>query len=290
MGVSEVRQPCVAGQFYEADPSKLRRTVQRLAAELPALAATAPFPRALILPHAGYVYSAPTAVKALAAARGRSYKRILLLAPSHRVPFGGLASAPFKAYKTPLGEMPVDMEALKSLMASGCPFLREMPQAHSHEHSLEVELPLLQELLPPAPILPLICGHVGDEEASSLAAALKPLWSRETLWIVSSDFTHYGDSFGYVPFRKDVEESLRKLDLGAVSKIEALDPKGFSEYVESTGATICGAAPIRVMLELASRSGERLSAKLADYSNSGALTGDWSHCVGYAGVVISEEA
>ncbi len=291
MGNADVRAPYVAGQFYEAEPSKLRRGIEALLSSLPegwgekAGALT----RAVILPHAGYVYSAPTAVKALAYARGRSYKRILLLAPSHRVPFAGLATASsFKIYRTPLGDMPVDAEAVDALLSSGCPYVREIPQAHAHEHSLEVELPLLQEMLPSSPIVPLICGQVDGEAAASLASALLPLWNRDTLWVVSSDFTHYGSSFGYLPFRRNVEEELRKLDLGAVAKIEAIDPEGFSNYVESTGATICGAAPIRVLLETASRSGGRLSAKLADYSNSGSLTGDWSHCVGYAGIALSE--
>lgn len=291
MGSVEVRPPAVAGQFYEADPERLREGIEKLLAKLPAREGTGKLVRAAILPHAGYVYSGATAVATLAQARGGSYKRAVVIAPSHRVGFEGLATAPYKALKTPLGEIPVDLEAQELLLSSGSPLVRQIVQAHAREHALEVELPLLQTLLPPMPVVPLICGQLSVESAEAAAQALAPLWRRDSLWLVSSDFTHYGESFGYVPFSSNVQERLRDLDLGAAEEAAALDLEGFDSYVRSSGATICGESPIKVLLAEASsavKAGERLSGRIADYSSSGELTGDWSHCVGYAGLLFEE--
>ncbi len=139
------------------------------------------------------------------------------------------------------------------------------------------------------PIIPLICGHVDKQIAECIGKILLQFFGPSTLWVISSDFTHFGYSFGYVPFKTDVPENLRKLDLGAVEKISALDFDGFSKYVESTGATICGANPIRILLKtanLAAAKGAELKASLIEYTTSGESTGDWSHCVSYAGIAV----
>lgn len=289
---NEVRRPAVAGQFYEADPKRLRDGIEKLLAQVPASGdGRKRLVRAAVMPHAGYVYSGPTAVKTLAQARGGAYKRAVVIAPTHRVGFEGLATAPYKAYSTPLGEIPIDNEAMELLRKAECPYVRELVQAHAREHALEVELPILQTLLPPMPIVPLVCGQLSVEMARELAVALAPLWSHDSLWIISSDFTHYGASFGYVPFTSNVQNRLRELDLGAAEKAANLDLEGFADYVRATGATICGESPIKVLLAEASRaqaSGERISGRMADYSSSGDSTGDWSHCVGYAGIVFEE--
>ncbi len=287
----EVRPPAVAGQFYEADPKRLRDGIEKLLAEIPPRKGEGKLVRAVVMPHAGYVYSGPTAVKTLAQARGASYKRALVIAPSHRVGFEGLATAPYKALKTPLGDIPVDLESVELLRKSDSPYIREMLQAHAREHALEVELPILQALLPSMPVVPLICGQLSIEAARAIARELAPLWNRETLWMISSDFTHFGQSFGYIPFASNVQERLRDLDLGAVEEAASLDLEGFDSYVKRTGATICGESPIKVLLAAASAAlaaGEPISGRLADYSNSGESTRDWSHCVGYAGIVFEE--
>jgi MEMO1 family protein len=288
---SETRPPAVAGQFYDADPIKLKAGIEGLLEGLPKTKG-ASLVRAVILPHAGYVYSGPTAVKTLATAIGGNYGRAVVIAPSHRIGFEGLATAPYKALSTPLGDVPVDCDAMAPLLDNDdCPFIRELRQAHAREHALEVELPLLQTILPPMPVVPLICGQLPFGIVNALAKALLPLWNRETLWVISSDFTHYGESFGYVPFRGNVEGKLRELDLAAVQRILEFDLEGFNSYIEATGATICGKSPIELLLAVAGKalaSGERLSARLVDYSNSGESTGEWSHCVGYAGIAIEE--
>ena len=288
----EIRPPAVAGQFYEADPKRLKESIEGFLAEIPPHKHdSSKVVRAIVMPHAGYAYSGPTAVKTMLQAKGGDYKRALVIAPSHRVAFEGLASARYKAYKTPLGEIPVDSEAAELIRGANCPYIRDILQAHAREHALEVELPILQTLLPAMPIVPFICGQITVDSAKIIATALAPLWNRETLWIISSDFTHFGASFGYMPFSSNIPNRLRELDLGAVEKVTAFDLAAFDDYVKSTGATICGESPIKVLLAAASDSleaGAKLSARLADYSNSGESTGDWSHCVSYAGIVVEE--
>jgi len=289
---AETRPPAVAGQFYDSNPEKLNALIEQYLAKAPAPAADGRRVRAVVMPHAGYVFSGRTAVATLAAARGATYKRALVIAPSHRVGFEGLATCSFKAFRTPLGDLQVDEEAVALIRASGCRLVMDIPQAHAKEHALEVELPMLQAMMPPMPIVPLVAGQLSIESAKAIAEVLKPLWTPDTLWIVSSDFTHYGQSFNYVPFNTDVPERLKALDLGAAERITDFDLEGFAEYLRRTGATICGESPIKILLALAApakAAGEKLSARVVDYSNSGELTNDWRHCVGYAGIAFEEK-
>jgi AmmeMemoRadiSam system protein B len=252
-----------------------------------------PFVRAVIVPHAGYVYSGETAVRTLLPAVSHKRRRILVIAPSHRVPFRGIALCTHSHYRTPLGDVPVDRETVARLAGLGVSAINVLDNAHAGEHALEVELPILQELFGEFHLVPLICGHLDAGIAMDLAASLMPLWEPDTLWVVSSDFTHYGRSFGYLPFSNQVKENLKTLDLGAADQILALDPNGFVRYVETTGATICGAAPIQLLLNVVRLANEGLKkrpirAELADYTTSGEATGDYSHCVSYVGFRFSE--
>ena len=244
--------------------------------------------RALISPHAGYIYSGKTAAKTFALLKNESdYQRAVVIAPSHRVPFSGVALAGYSAYQTPLGDIEVDFEACNEL--SGKEFFSKLDAAHEYEHALEVQLPFMQTIIPDIQIVPLICGELSQKGLRTVAESLQPFWSPDVLWIISSDFTHYGRSFGYLPFNDNIPENLRKLDMGAIEKITGLDTSGFTDYISDTGATICGAAPIRVLLQMIEIAGkENISASLVDYTNSGMQTGDYSHCVSYAGIVFRD--
>jgi len=224
----------------------------------------------------------------MALARAGGYRRALVIAPSHRVAFDGLAATDAVAYRTPLGDAFLDHEAQGVLLAAGDPALRLLPRAHLGEHALEVELPILQVILPDLPIVPLVCGRIDQATLPSLARTLAALWTPETLWVVSSDFTHYGASFGYLPFTDDVCASLERLDRGAIERILALDGPGFARYVDETGATICGREPIRLLLAVAAAAAAPPIPRLVDYITSGHLTGDWRHCVSYAGIVFAD--
>ena len=289
---TRIRRPAVAGQFYPGTPEELSATLDKLLglAGVEGRSANEEAPaklvRAVVAPHAGYVYSGPTAARTFARAAGASYKRVLLLAPSHRIPLSGLALSACDAFATPLGDIPVDVDAVRALSRESGFAIRD--DAHEGEHALEVELPFVARLFPGTPILPMICGAVDGAILRSCAEALLPYWSEDTLWVVSSDFTHYGAAFAYQPFTDNIPAKLKALDKGAVERILNFDQQGFSDYLIETGATICGANPIRLLLETISlaEDADDLTATLVELTNSGESTGDYSHCVGYAGIVF----
>ena len=296
MDDGDIRFPAVAGQFYEADGKRLKDEIEEylaMAAKDPAVLDAAPpkgwKARGVVSPHAGYAFSGRTAAKTFKAAigDGAEFKRVVVLAPSHRIPFEGLAAPSHRFFRTPLGDVEVDRDALERVIEAGGGVCGILDQAHLYEHALEVQLPFIQTLLPETPIVPFVCGGLRPPMEMAAARALSTLWGPDNLWVASSDFTHYGASFGYTPFTgPNLPEKLRRLDLGAVKTILALDPDAFEAYLDETGATICGAVPIKTLLRTANASGEDIRAKLVEYTNSGDMTGDYSHCVGYAGIVL----
>lgn len=287
----QIRQPYAAGKFYSDNPETLLRQIREFKSSAESEITPLENVRAVILPHAGYEYSAETAVKTLIRANAARFSRFLLLAPSHRVPFRGVACADYQCYHTPLGNVNIDTAAIARLRERQNQYLHELPAAHEGEHSLEVELPLLQVFQPELTIMPLIAGFVDTPAAEHLALILQEYWMPEVLWVISSDFTHYGQAFNYLPFRANIRHNLRELDMGAIEQILKFDLDGFNHYVGRTGATICGASPIRILLAAARNAiagGTALSAELVDYTTSGESTGDFSHCVSYAGITIQE--
>lgn len=287
------RPPAVAGQFYEGNPERLRDHIKVMTGKALSAAKSAERDnvRAMILPHAGYVYSGQTAINTVCAARENKYKRILALAPTHRVYLQGLAASSYSSYSTPLGDVQLDREGTEKLLKAS-PYIQEMDGAHANEHALEVEVPLFQSFFLRYKLLPLICGQINIDIAKNLAASMSEFWEKDTLWAISSDFTHYGRSFNYMPFDENIPENLKSLDFGAIEKILETDLEGFQEYLRKTGATICGANPISVLLAAINRAqenGEKIKAELIEYTTSGELTGDYSHCVSYAGIIFCNE-
>ena len=284
-----IRKAAVAGQFYDANPVNLKNYINELKAttKLSSKSHNEAKPRAVILPHAGYIYSGATAVKTLQHAIGHNYQRIVILAPSHRIRFNGISLGNYSEFATPLGNVEVDTDAVDKLAALNSPLLTTNNQPHEQEHALEVELPLLQELIPAIKIIPAIVGFTDQSTVKQLATLLLPLWEPETLWVISSDFTHYGRAFQYLPFTDNIAENLSILDLEAAELITKLDLDGFEKYLERTGATICGAAPIKILLAIinqAQTNGEKITGELIDYTTSAAQSGDYSHCVSYVGI------
>ena len=185
----KVRPPAVAGRFYPGDPVELRQLITDLLAQVPP--ATGPAPKAIIAPHAGYLYSGPIAASAYAQfipARDQ-IKRIVLLGPSHYVALNGLATTSAEAFATPLGIVPVDVEAVRQIRS--LPQVTELDEAHAHEHSLEVQLPFLQCVLGDFTLVPLAVGDATPEE---IGQVLDALWGGpETRFVISSDLSHYHD-------------------------------------------------------------------------------------------------
>lgn len=265
-----VRKPFVAGTFYPAQADELRAAVrQYMAAAAAAQAGSTPVPKAIIAPHAGYVYSgaiAATAYACLLPAADR-IRRVVLLGPSHRVGFRGIAVTTATAYETPLGHVPLDRDAalrLKSLQA-----VVEHDTAHVPEHSLEVHLPFLQTMLPSFTLLPLV---VGDAAPAEVARVLEAVWGGpETAIVISSDLSHY-----------EPYETAQRIDAQTASAIVQLDGSAVSDH----GA--CGRRPVRGLLELARRRG--MHCKMLDVRNSGDTAGPKDRVVGYGSFAFFENA
>jgi AmmeMemoRadiSam system protein B/AmmeMemoRadiSam system protein A len=237
---------------------------------------------ALILPHAGYQYSGQTAAFGLKSA-GRQYKRIIVVGPSHYVPMEDVLSVPRAThYETPLGQVPLDVEFINKLLEH--PIFQNIPQASENEHSTQIEVPLLQYAQKGFKLVPIVAGDCSEETIARAGAILKSLADDDTLVIASSDFTHFGPNYGYVPFRENIPEQLKKLDMGAFEYIKALDYKGFLDYRSKTGATMCGFVPISILLSMLDKSVE---TKLIKYTTSGEVMGDFSNSVSYFSIAFS---
>jgi len=236
----------------------------------------------LILPHAGYQWSGQIAVMGLNTI-AKEYKRIIVIGPSHRVPMEEILSVPRAThYETPLGQIPLDVEFINKLLKY--PMFQNVPQTHQYEHSVQIELPLLQYKQKDFKLVPIVAGQCSLETIEKAGAILRSLVDEETLVIASSDFVHYGRSFDYVPFTEDIPEQIKKIDMGAYQYIANLDAKGFLEYKDKTGATICGAVPIAILLSMLNESSK---AHLVQYETSGRMTGDFSNSVSYLSIAFS---
>lgn len=263
-----IRMPAVAGMFY---PGESRELAQVLAQMLGAAAHDAPeraVPKALIAPHAGYIYSGPVAASVyarLAPAR-RRIRRVVLLGPTHRVPVRGLALPGCRAFASPLGTVEIDKPALEALR--GLKQIVVSAQAHAPEHSLEVHVPFLQTVLERFTLVPLAVGHAGAEE---VAEVLEAVWGgEETLIVVSSDLSHY------LPY-----DNAQAVDRATAEAILGL-------ATDLSHEQACGATPVTGLTAVARRRG--LKPELVDLRNSGDTAGDRSRVVGYGSFAFYEEA
>ncbi|OHC67247.1 MAG: AmmeMemoRadiSam system protein B [Rhodocyclales bacterium GWA2_65_20] len=257
MPAVHVRPPAVAGMFYPGDARELARDVAAM------LAAAGPpvfVPKALIVPHAGYVYSGPIAANAyaLVAPLRETIRRVVLFGPTHRVPVRGLAVSMVDAFATPLGDIALDKEAIAAALR--LPQVQPGDVAHALEHSLEVQLPFLQAVLSDFELVPFA---VGDATGAEVAEVMEALWGgAETLILVSSDLSHY-HAYG----------AAQRLDRQTADDILHLRPLADHDQA-------CGATPINGLIAAAQRKG--LHAQLLDLRNSGDTAGDKSRVVGYA--------
>lgn len=258
------RPPAVAGTFYPADPTALARSVDELLAQAARSQTAEVAPKAIIAPHAGYVYSGPVAASAysrLRCARGR-IRRVVLLGPVHRVAVRGLALPGTDAFETPLGTVPIDPAAVA--LARTLPQVSESAAAHRHEHALEVQLPFLQRVLGDFALVPFA---VGDATAEEVAGVLERLWGgEETLIVVSSDLSHY---LAY--------DAARTLDAQTAAMI--LDLRSDIDHERA-----CGGTPLNGLLLAARR--RRLEVQLLDLRSSGDAAGGRDRVVGYGAFAV----
>ena len=243
----------LAGAWYPGTEREIRAVADRWEGAGVADEATPPpSPNVLVLPHAGWDYSGMTAWRAVRLVRGARFRRVVILAPSHRAWIENRLVAPEAgAVSTPLGEIKVDKEWLDGLELLA-PVQRN-DRIHAAEHSAQIEFPLLQLALGKEfSIAPLILGSFGPDQMGMCARALSKLMDAETLLVVSSDFTHYGDDFSYAPYGtgggEKVRERVASVDAEAFGLLAKGDAAGFADYVERTGATICGRVPLELAL------------------------------------------
>lgn len=263
--MSRIRPPAVAGSFYPAEPRQLVHEVQRLLADVRTTAGLVP--KALIVPHAGYVYSGAIAATAYATLRplATRIRRVVLLGPTHRVAVRGLALPDVDAFATPLGQIMLDTRTMQEL--ARWPQIVVSEAAHAQEHSLEVQLPFLQTVLPDFTLVPLAVGIASEEE---VAAVLEAVWGGdETLIVISSDLSHY------LPI--EVSRSVDRQTTDGILHLQAV----------RSHQQACGATPINGLLRVARK--YHLIPHLLDLRNSGDTAGPRDSVVGYAAFAFTEE-
>ncbi|ABC32597.1 predicted dioxygenase [Hahella chejuensis KCTC 2396] len=256
-----VRKPAVSGLFYPANAEDLSETVSRYIATSPSFDHS---PKAIIAPHAGYVYSGAIAGVAYSALHNSAKRisKVVLLGPSHRVGFRGIAAPSSDAFSTPLGAIAIDADNLVKL--ASLPQVVTLDSAHAQEHSLEVHLPFLQQCLDCFELTPLV---IGDADAELVAEVLELLWGGdETLIVISTDLSHYHDY-----------STALEIDAATTRKILAF------QY-DLTGDRACGCRGVNGLLLLAGRKGMHISC-LAQ-ANSGDTAGDKARVVGYASYAL----
>ena len=265
MSTLRVRPAAVAGAFYPAEPDALRAAVQWALEEAPAGVGAGPAPKAIIAPHAGYLYSGPVAGSAYARVLPRrgQVERVVLLGPAHTVPLAAVATVTADAFETPLGLVPVDTAACDQLVEAGLVVVSDA--AHATEHSLEVHLPFLQVALGEVTVLPLVVGEV---PASAVAAVLDQVWGGpETLVVLSTDLSHYHD-----------HSTARELDGRTAAAILARRPDDVGR------GDACGVFPLRGLLAAA---GQRdLDIELLDLRTSADTAGHPERVVGYGAFAV----
>ena len=258
-----IRRPAAAGTFYPADAGVLRRTIDELLEGDTARPGSTSSPKALIVPHAGYVYSGPVAACAYASMRGERVRRVLLLGPAHFVALEGAATPAAAAWATPLGDVPIDPE-LVAVAAEAGASVSDRP--HGPEHALEVQLPfLLRTLQPGFTILPVAVGVTRTDDVASL---LERLWDRADLVVVSTDLSHYLD-----------DETAKRIDRATADAVLARDAAAIAE------GSACGAFALRGLVELARR--RDLTIRLLDLRTSADTAGDQRRVVGYGAFAVA---
>jgi len=284
-----LRKPIVAGTFYEQDFQRLEEQIkscfthEKGPGALPVKKREKTI-KAVVCPHAGYAFSGPCAAW--------SYKEIaesqlpdtyIILGPSH----AGVSQSAISLddWRTPLGVVKPDTQLGKALVKN-TEFVEDA-QAHSREHSIEVQLPFLQYVnraaLQKLRIVPIVL--TGSINIPKLALDIKETLmdlNKTVVYIISSDLTHYGAMYGYLPFSSDIPKRLYNLDLGAIKLIQKRDSSGFLSYIQEHSSTICGALPLLLLTKLLPKT----EGKLLQYYTSADIQGDWRNAVGYASILF----
>lgn len=301
-----IRRTAVAGSWYPDNPTRLAVELDLHLANA-AVELTARSPRALIAPHAGLMYSGPVAAFAYKMLSGSSYRSIVLVGPSHFVPFRGVSIWPAGHWQTPFGAVAVDTELAHAIRME-CFDVVDLPSAHGREHSLEMQMPFVAHLQPGARIVPLVMGHQTRETAFALGDAIaRACRVRDDGSGTSRNTTQSGHvSVGRVPLEAEASESgpadvlliassdlshyetadvASRMDAVMVDHVEALDPKGLMTALEHEPRHACGGGPMVAVMHAARQLGAT-EAQVLRYADSGDVSGDKSSVVGYLAAAV----
>jgi len=267
------RPAAFAGRWYPATREDLARAVDRclVAGQIPAGAEI----HALIVPHAGLMYSGPVAGYAYGAVAGRVYDAVVLIGPSHHAGFKGVASFPRGVFETPFGPIPVDEELVAAIVRASHRIREHAPDVHNREHCLEMQLPFLARVLPGTPIVPLLIGDQGRATVDDLAAALaSALVGRRALLVASTDLSHYHDA-----------ATAARLDARVTALVSRFDADGLMAALEEQPEHACGGGPMVAVMRAARALGAR-EARVLVRADSGDVSGDKEAVVGYLAAVF----
>lgn len=271
----------LAGQWYPATEMGLRDDIAERCRDIHVIRKGDVC--AAVVPHAGYRFSGRVAAGVYLRIDPKKLKRIIVMGPSHYAPLSNLVSVPDAThFRTPLGDLAADTAFIAQLRK--LPFVTCEPAAHQREHSDQIQLPLIQACLATnIPVVCIICGQFDAKHLVSSAEALRRLLDDGTLVVASSDFTHYGASYGYVPFTQDVEKNIETLDMGVFDLFARKDLPGFLKYLNDTGATVCGRDPLAFLLAMMPPSA---AVEKTAYDTSGRQLNDTRNSVSYIGALV----
>lgn len=285
-----IRKPVVAGQFYAESFQDLDKEIISCfnskfgPGDLPVRRGKKRL-FGIISPHAGYQYSGPGAAWAFKEVAESKFPSVFVIIGPDHSGYGNQVSTMLSDWATPFGVIKVDKGFCRELIHK-CAFVEENVSSHTYEHSLEVQLPFLQfvnkDKLKTLKFVPLVMSDFNYDTCKVLGQTIAKVDEKACV-IASSDFTHYGPSYGYVPFVHNVKEGLYSLDGEAIEFIKKLDAKGFLDYKNKKRATICGTGPIVACIEAVKALGAK-KGNLLNYYTSGDVIGDYTNAVGYAAV------
>ncbi len=270
--MNKVRKPSAAGYFYPSSPQKLREELSLLLS----VARPETIPAdiiGIVSPHAGYVYSGRTAAFAYNLIKGREYKTVIIISPSHREYFPGISVYEGDAYETPLGIVEVNGKKADEL-AAGSKLIFKGIAGHRQEHAVEVQLPFMQTVLENFTVVPVVMGDQGKAYIDELAPQLAKVADKETLIVASSDLSHYHS-----------KQEASELDSLVEKRISEFDYEGLRQDLEERNCEACGGGPIIAMMKAAALLKKSRSVVL-DRSDSGDVSGDTGEVVGYISAVI----
>jgi len=272
----QIKEPNAAGSFYPNNSNELSVILDTFLNNTGENTETDKI-SALISPHAGYVYSGQIAAYGYNTLRNKEYDCVIILGPSHRQDFAGLATGSWKSYKTPLGEALIDQDMIERLL-SQTDLLKINNDVFGKEHSIEVQIPFIQKVLPDTKIVPILTGKLTLEEIIEFSRLLVKLRLsngkiNNILLIASTDLSHY---FSY--------ENCKSIDQFTLREIESLDIKKLKSEIDEGGASLCGDSAVMILMNFAKEL--NLNPKTLKYANSGDITGDKSKVVGYSSVVF----